>query len=131
MEKKVHKIKVEFEVIVKNEDIDDIMCGALEGGINYWCYKAEVVEDDYFGEYASEQISRGGSLNLYDNEEDAVYLLTKEKFMEGLKKYLENPCCGDFIERKDGKIFLDTCNADAEVCDAIIQYAIFGDIVYG
>lgn len=26
---------------------------------------------------------------------------------------------------------LDTCNADAIVCDAIIQYALFGDVIFG
>lgn len=29
-------IKVELEVIVMPEDIDDIICTALEGGIGYW-----------------------------------------------------------------------------------------------
>ena len=61
-------LKVEMVLVVTQEDIDDIICGALDGGINYWCYKAEVVENNYLGEYASEQISRGGSLNLYDSE---------------------------------------------------------------
>ena len=50
------KVKVELEVNVSQEDIDDIVTIALEGGINYWCRKAEVV-GDYLGEYASEQIS--------------------------------------------------------------------------
>lgn len=30
-----------------------------------------------------------------------------------------------------GKIRFDTCNADAIVCDAIIQYALFGTVVFG
>ena len=50
-------LKLELEVVVTQEDIDDIMAGALEGGINYWCGEAEVV-GNYLGEYASEQISR-------------------------------------------------------------------------
>ena len=29
----VTSVKVEMEIIVSQEDIDDIMCGALEGGI--------------------------------------------------------------------------------------------------
>lgn len=39
------KVKVELEVNVTQEDIDDIVTTALEGGINYWCRKAEVVGD--------------------------------------------------------------------------------------
>lgn len=30
-------LKLELEVVVTQEDIDDIIAGALEGGINYWC----------------------------------------------------------------------------------------------
>ena len=44
-----------LDVRVSNEDIDDIMVSALEGGINYWCRKAEV-KGEYLGEYASDQI---------------------------------------------------------------------------
>lgn len=35
------------------------------------------------------------------------------------------------LEQMDGKIIFDTCNADAIVCDAIIQYALFGTVVFG
>lgn len=28
-------------VIVTEEDVDDIMCSALEGGITYWCDSLE------------------------------------------------------------------------------------------
>lgn len=83
-------LKLELEVVVTQEDIDDIMAGALEGGINYWCGEAEVV-GNYLGEYASEQISRGGQLILYDIEEDETYTLDREKFMKGLKMYFEKP----------------------------------------
>ena len=54
---KEESLKVELKVKVTQQDIDDIVCGALEGGINYWCYKAEVVEDKYLGEYASERLT--------------------------------------------------------------------------
>lgn len=60
-------MNIELKVVVNDEDIDDIMAGALEGGINYWCDEAKVV-GNYLGEYASEQISRGGQLKLHDFE---------------------------------------------------------------
>lgn len=124
------KLKIELVVEVTDEDIDDLMCGALEGGINYWCDEAEVV-GDYLGEYASEQISRGGQLKLYDYEEDEVYELDKEKFLKGLEMYIKNPTADNILEQIDGVMKLDCCNADSYVCDAIIQLALFGEIVYG
>ena len=123
-------LKLELEVVVTQEDIDDIMAGALEGGINYWCGEAEVV-GNYLGEYASEQISRGGQLILSDIEEDETYTLDREKFMKGLKMYFEKPHPYNILEEIDNKLRIDTCNADDTVCDMIIQYALFDDIVFG
>ena len=33
------KVKAELEINVTQEDIDDIVTTAMEGGINYWCKK--------------------------------------------------------------------------------------------
>lgn len=124
------RIQVLFEVVVTDEDIDDIMVSALEGGVNYWCDTAEVA-GKYLGEYASEQISRGGTLILHDMEEDRSYELTKAKFIQGLRMYLERPSAGDFLEVVDHELHLDTGYADAIVADSIIQYALFADVIYG
>ena len=40
-EEKVDRVSVNLQIVVTQEDIDDIMVTALEGGINYWCGKAE------------------------------------------------------------------------------------------
>ena len=42
MEKRGEIIEVSFNVLVTDEDIDDIMVSALEGGINHWCAEAKV-----------------------------------------------------------------------------------------
>ena len=110
---------------VCDKDIDDIMCGALEGGITYWCSRAEVV-GEYLGEYASEQISRGGELRLYDCESDKVYTLTLDKFLRGLTMYIRS-CYGCVVENG----CLEPGAIDAEGADCIIQYALFGDVIYG
>ena len=123
-------LKLELEMVATQEDIDDIMAGALEGGINYWCGEDEVV-GNYLGEYASEQISRGGQLILHDIEENETYTLDREKIMKGLKMNLEKPHPYDILEEIDNKLRIDTCNADDTVCDMIIQYALFDDIVFG
>ena len=61
MGKEYEEIKAEISVRISTEDIDDIVTTALEGGICYWCRRAEV-KGKYLGEFASEQISRGGVL---------------------------------------------------------------------
>ena len=101
------------------------MCAALEGGITYWCSRAEVV-GEYLGEYASEQISKGGELRLYDCESDEVYTLTLDKFLRGLATYIGS-CYGYVVENGS----LETGVIDAEGADCIVQYALFGDMIYG
>ena len=110
------------------EDIDDIMDTAFEGGINYWCCAAEVV-GDYLGEYANEQISRGGKLRLYDAESDDVWELDIEKFMQGFRLWIENGYDQYGAVKANG--FVDVCEIDAEMADMIIQYALFGEVVFG
>lgn len=106
------------------ENIDDIMSMALEGGITYWCGQAKV-KGKYLGDYGSEQISRGGTLYLYDNEDDSEYELTPEKFTAGLSLFLQEN--SSFIVNGE----LDVCQMDAADADTIIQYALFREIVYG
>lgn len=126
--KKDFPVKVEIEVKLSRQDIDDIMVGALEGGITYWCQEAEVV-GDYLGEYASDQISRGGKLILHDAESSDKWELTLEKFLNGVKLWLQNGDDRYHALQKDGT--LDTCNVDGEMADLIVQYAIFGEVIFG
>ena len=122
-----YSVACNISMKISNEDIDDIMCAALEGGICYWCSKAEVIEDEYFGEYAHEQISKGGSLNLYDCETNEVYVLTKEKFLNGIKLAFEQ----GYADWLNSDYSIDTCKIDSEDADIIIQLALFEDVVFG
>lgn len=128
-------INLNIDIQITDEDIDDIMSYALDGGITYWCGRVEVV-GTCLGDYASDQISRGGTLRLYDIEdEDEVYELTKEKFLQGVRLFLVTPTFNFWRTVKlegDDKFYINCCGVmDAEDADAIIQYALFGEIIYG
>ena len=124
---KVFEIEVIKKLKITQEEIDDIMVCALEGGINYLVNKAEVV-GEYLGEFASDQISRGGTLRLYDYEAEAWYELTLEKFLKGIQKWYTDGYDRYNVVQEDGT--LDCCNIDAGAADSIVQYAIFGEIIY-
>ena len=126
--KKLFTRQATITFVLTADDIDDIMTCALEGGINYWCSKAKVV-GEYRGEYASEQISRGGTLELYDSGEDEVYELNIEKFMQGFKTWIENGYDYNGALSTNGKV--DTSLIDANDADTIIQFSLFDEIVYG
>ena len=123
---KKYSVSAVINFIVSDEDIDDIMSAALDGGITYWCGRAEVV-GEYLGEYASEQISRGGTLRLYDIEDGTVSELTLDKFLNGLRLWIENERTFELTDA--GR--LDVGQIDALAADTIIQYALFNDVIFG
>lgn len=116
-------ITLKLEIPVKEDFIDDIMSAALEGGINYWTNgePVQVTADDYMGaEFASEVISRGGGIIITDCE-GQTHALDLTHFLDGLALYLKNDHSGT-------KVFE---NCDAIDADCIIQYALFGELIYG
>lgn len=121
-------VTVDRKIKVTQQDIDDIMVTALEGGINYWCDRVKVI-GEYLGEYASEQIARDGLLLLYDAESNEEYQLSLGKFLNGLQKAIEDHWFEDY-EWYEGDE-LDPCNIDADVADVIIQLALFDDVIFG
>lgn len=129
-------LNLNFSVLVTTEDIDDIMVSALEGGITYWANRAKVPEEKRVAEWGHEQIARDGELHIhvvepFDQDDTEWYILTKEKFMEGLKRWLEVPGT-ELIPLPHGeRLGVDTSQIDGAAADEIIQYALFGEVVYG
>ena len=91
------------------------------------------MQGDYLGEYASEQISRGGKLAVWLDEpfedDKTCYMLDRDKFLAGFKLWVENDGDSyDAIDYSDGSV--DCGQIDALCADAIIQYALFGELVF-
>lgn len=112
-------------VKVANEDIDDIMDTAMYG-CAYWCERAEPV-GGYLGKYANEQISRDGALVFFPQYETEPVELTKEKFREGLSKWLMWLSDTSFYIENG---WINPAQIDAEDADTILQYALFGELLY-
>lgn len=126
------EIILKKKVIINQEDIDDIMCTALEGGITYWCYGAQSMMDDKWMkenniEYLSDVTGRGGDIAL--TTDDGDYILTLESFYNGLQKLIDESEEYYLYQTNDG-MKIDTSEIDADIADLIIQYAVFGKLVY-
>ena len=119
------RVSISLDVDLSQQDIDDIMVAALEGGINYWCREAEVV-GEMLGDYAHKQISRGGTLILHDAESSDKWDLTLEKFLRGVELYFAQALSAEL----DGED-IDPTDFDADAVDCIVQYALFGKLVFG
>lgn len=126
---KMYEISIGRTVKLTQENIDDIMVSALEGGINYWCGEAEVIDEKRVADWGHEQIARGGVLILHDAESDDKWELDREKFLNGVKLWIQNGDDQYHALQKDGT--LDCCEIDGEMADLIIQYALFGEVVFG
>jgi hypothetical protein len=110
-----HTIKI--GITLSSQNIDDIVCTALEGGINYWASSAEVKDGDCKGAtYASEVISRGGTLIIKEDQDGKLHELTLDNFKKGVELYGVPGIADDH---------------DAWDADSIVQYALFGRLIYG
>ena len=106
------------------------MVAALEGGINYWCSEAEVVEERRCADWGHEQIARGGALVLHDIEDSSEkWELDLEKFLKGFKLWAEQGLDKYGAVQKDGTV--DCCQIDAACADEIVQLALFGEVMFG
>lgn len=110
-----------FEVLVRktvtDQEIDDIMVTAFEGGITYWCGEARVIagqDGKPFIGLASSALTRNHAINLYDSEEERWRKLTLKKLLKAFSK-----------------LNFDFENYDAGDADNAVQTAVFGDIIYG
>lgn len=137
-------------VILKKDDVRTIITDAIDGASAYWC--------DYCGiekpvkivpssdiEPEAETLANGGTLAFYvtepfeDDEEGneiEKYILTLNKMSEGITKYV-NECSEDEKESLlkwhtiKGEYHLNLTCIDGYIEDAILQIALFGEIVLG
>lgn len=126
-----HKINVDFTLTT--DSIVNIL--SMEaGGFDYWaelCFEQEDYEaarkrlvdakknDPCYEDVMAEILERGGKLNIWDREEDKDHPMTIEDLKKGIKLHLENGASTDMDDW------------DANDGDAVIQYAAFGEIIYG
>lgn len=119
------KAIVEIPMIIKDEDIDNWLCGAFEGGSNYWCSGIKVKDNDYKGtKYASECVSKGGIIIATTLDDDIDYFVSKIDILNGLKWLANNgytKCLNRLLNER----------YDADDSDAIFQVACFGEVIYG
>ena len=132
----MHFVNVNIAIGLTDQDVEDLIVTAIEGGIGYWAC-LDNTTDSFLNAPDEEPVSitaarimlTGGGITFIDEENDKQsWVLTLEKLKEGVRLFLEGEDNGaDYIE--DG--CLDMSYIDADGADQIVQYALFGEIVYG
>ena len=112
-------------------DLLDILCACIEGGSNYWAqiqnYGEEwdtirkeipdgTIEDRIMGLWKKDYF-----LVILDVEENEYYYLSLKDFLGAIQSVIDD---GTW----DGN---DVCDVDGAVGDCIMQYATFGEVIYG
>lgn len=109
---------------VSIETLENIVVTALEGGIGYWAVLDNTTKiwDKYdycdlpCSQAAFELLYNGESLRFYDTEDETeMWRLTWKNLIKGVELF-------GGVKEED---------IDATVADQIIQYALFGKIVFG
>ena len=107
---------------ITDQLIDDTLCTALEGGINYWATSAEPETWPEGVQYASDAVTKGATVVITDDD-GATHRLDKAAMVRGIRAY-----CKAAHTTPAG---IDDDPVDACGADAIVQYALFGEVVYG
>ena len=124
------KFSITAPIEIEKQFLDDLVSCAFEGGINYWCEKAEPADEKSAKisekvDFLSSIVTVGGSIKLTVKDEGddppIPMLLDLAALLKGIQMSLTNKNCNICI-------FDDY---DADDADAIIQYAVFNEIVFG
>ena len=109
-----------------NEQIDMVLCTAFESGIGYWC--ARIEHDDNFPDganYGHEVVSRGQPITLVlhnPEDSDTPLVIDKAKIVEGINQAAQH-------QGMTPQVWYEQHDADG--ADLAVQYAAFGEVVYG
>ena len=135
------------------EQIKDILTTALEGGISYWAILDNTTPEwknaraawcrvvtehgdadlrPCYCDVAYEVLITGKAVILIDAEtddldnpeENEIYRLTMDKFVKGVEMWEER-------SHKSLAEAIDWCEYDSDDADLIIQFALFGEIMFG
>ena len=117
---------------ISDELIEHLLCGAFEGGSNYWAENVSCEDNEDMkkvGGYKSEYLTRTKKKDavMFIHEIDGgKHPITKKSIIDALQK-MDDPKNG--CTKALGRILDETYDADD--CDIIVQMACFGEVVYG
>lgn len=117
-------VTIPMRVELTEDDVSDILSGACEGGINYWCTGLEFKDisgkqdrtlDRYY------VLTRRGIVEMLEDDEEGGgewHTLTRDKLVSGIAWHMQ---VSERFAIEDW---------DANDYDRVIQYALFHEIRY-
>jgi len=100
------------------QDVSDVLTAAFEGGIDHWCDTVRRTAPSA-RRYACEALAMDGVPLALVTQEGDTYLLDRAALCRGLGLYAQKHGWPE-----------DLGDIDAEAADLIVQYAVFGEVMY-
>lgn len=117
---------MEIQLQIKDEDIINVLNGALEGGSNYWYYLSNLSmlkysSEDSLGANIYWTAVAGIYIPVYDieNPKDLLGYISSSNIEKGIQMYY------------DVNNILNFDEMDANNYDELFQYIVLGELVYG
>lgn len=113
---------------ISQQELEDMLTTAFEGGSNYWCSSIRITKTNQEipeQEFLSEDIASGRvmEISVHDNEGGKQYLVTREKLIQAFQLMADQ-------EPRHFQDFAEE-NSDAITGDVWFQLAVFGRTIYG
>lgn len=130
---------VSVPVELDDEFIEDVVCTMLEGGSNYW---VDTIDIDHpegqrprytpVSTWAADALNKGGNITIYPiEEEDGIVTINRENLVSGVKQLIDEHPDRVAVTYDHKANHIDFGSMDADDADAILQYAVFGDLIFG
>lgn len=125
-------VELTKKITLTEEDLSDILCSCIEGGSNYWAQiqnygkdweevEKTLPEGHTIEDHIMAMWNKGYDLVILDVEEDELHYIPFTRFIDAIQSVIND---GTW---ETGDIW----DVDGYVGDCIMQYATFGEVVYG
>lgn len=123
--------KITLDLTIKDKDVETVLKNA-EDTCRYWCDKIVLdPEKLFYNETNAARIINGGSVSFHNKKNGRSYTLTKGRLIRGFTNYIKRPVYGEILNMESNPVSINIDLITEEIADAIIQNALFGQILYG
>lgn len=93
-------------------------------------YARDKLKDPEYEEVLAQMLFDGNKLKFVDSEDvDDRYALSLPMLYDGIRQAIEEEYYPEYHWYVDDK--LDPCKIDSDVTDVILQFALFGEVMFG
>lgn len=129
------KMIIPVEITIDDKFIEDLSITIFEGGSNYWIGGVQCTNKSKgmsVSEWIGQQINNGLAVNITTNDIDpTTVVLTKGALMHGIYLWATRYKDRVTFYREKDHLIIDNGNINANEADLILQFAVFGEILYG